>query len=178
VIGSGICLQVAEVLDGFGVNKWPVHRHEGTLVDIFPPDRLIYLSPDSENVLQVMMGWALSLVLLPPLSNFKLHNCCNNLMIAFHLHVPCSSRQELDLQKCYVVGGIVDRTIRNHISLSKAAALELQTARLPLDEYLQVVVIIVVAAAAVKGSGRGCDGKMSSSRNCRHHTAEMDDGSP
>lgn len=44
--------------------------------------------------------------------------------------------REFDHRKVYVVGAIVDRSIQSGISLANAKRLQLATARLPLDEYL------------------------------------------
>jgi tRNA (guanine9-N1)-methyltransferase len=40
--------------------------------------------------------------------------------------------QEVDLTKVYVIGGIVDRSVKKGTSLKKAESLGLKTARLPL----------------------------------------------
>ncbi|DBA03272.1 TPA: hypothetical protein N0F65_011631 [Lagenidium giganteum] len=46
--------------------------------------------------------------------------------------------EEIDPSKVYVVGGIVDRTVRKNETLSKAQAHSYQTARLPLHEHMTV----------------------------------------
>ncbi|CAM4506211.1 unnamed protein product [Leuciscus chuanchicus] len=44
--------------------------------------------------------------------------------------------RQFDHRKVYVVGAIVDRSIQSGVSLANAKRLQLATARLPLDEYL------------------------------------------
>lgn len=44
--------------------------------------------------------------------------------------------RKYDHDKVYIIGGMVDRSIRSGISLANAKRLRLATARLPLDEYL------------------------------------------
>uniref|UniRef100_A0A8C6TT85 tRNA methyltransferase 10 homolog C n=1 Tax=Neogobius melanostomus TaxID=47308 RepID=A0A8C6TT85_9GOBI len=41
-----------------------------------------------------------------------------------------------DHNKVYIIGGMVDRTVRSGLSLANAKRLQLATARLPLDEFL------------------------------------------
>jgi hypothetical protein len=43
-----------------GVNSWRVHKHEQPVFDVFSPESLVYLSPDSSNVLQVGLGNSLA----------------------------------------------------------------------------------------------------------------------
>lgn len=42
-----------------------------------------------------------------------------------------------DHNKVYIIGGMVDRSIQSGLSLANAKRLKLETARLPLDDYLQ-----------------------------------------
>jgi tRNA (guanine9-N1)-methyltransferase len=58
-------------------------------------EQIVYLSPDSENVLT-----------------------------------------DISSDKVYVIGGIVDRSVRKSETFNKAKRLEVQTARLPLQEIL------------------------------------------
>ncbi|KAM9817127.1 tRNA methyltransferase 10 homolog C [Neosynchiropus ocellatus] len=64
-------------------------------VDVFPHDRLVYLTADSPNVLRTY-----------------------------------------DHSKVYIIGALVDRSIKSGLSFANAKRLKLNTARLPLDEYL------------------------------------------
>ncbi|XP_055948398.1 uncharacterized protein LOC129981548 [Argiope bruennichi] len=63
--------------------------------DLFDSENIIYLSPDSENVLET-----------------------------------------LDSNKVYVIGGIVDDTVKKDLSLNHAKNFNIKTARLPIVEYL------------------------------------------
>ncbi|NXQ92090.1 TM10B methyltransferase, partial [Nyctibius grandis] len=64
-------------------------------LDLFPLDAIVYLTPDSENVLQ-----------------------------------------DIDPDKVYVLGGLVDESIHKKINLRRAQEQSLQTARLPIREYM------------------------------------------
>ncbi|KAM9330655.1 tRNA methyltransferase 10 homolog B [Gastrophryne carolinensis] len=79
--------------DGF-VN-YLVESTEDCFLDLFPLESIIYLTPDSENVL-----------------------------VDFD---PC---------KVYVLGGLVDESIQKKVTYHKAKENGLQTARLPIQEYM------------------------------------------
>ncbi|MBN3303514.1 TM10C methyltransferase, partial [Amia calva] len=81
---------------GTAWDKILVSTTEMQHVQVFPRDRLVYLTADSPNVLRAF-----------------------------------------DHNKVYIVGSIVDRSIQTGLSLANAKRLQLATARLPLDEYLQ-----------------------------------------
>ncbi|KAK1948182.1 tRNA methyltransferase 10 B [Phytophthora citrophthora] len=108
---AAICVQ-------HGVPSWKIGKHEDALEQIYDSNELVYLSPDSENVLE-----------------------------------------QLDPACVYVVGGIVDRSVRKvgwihsfksqivHLThcdpckqgetQTKAASRGIRTARLPLQEYFE-----------------------------------------
>eukprot|EP00644_Phytophthora_capsici_P002157 jgi/Phyca11/115103/e_gw1.27.386.1 len=73
-----------------------IGRHEDALEQIYEVNELVYLTPDSENVLE-----------------------------------------QLDPTCVYVVGGIVDRSVRKGETQTKAASRGIRTARLPLQEYFE-----------------------------------------
>ncbi|KAF4797009.1 tRNA methyltransferase 10B [Turdus rufiventris] len=64
-------------------------------LDLFPLESIVYLTPDSENVLE-----------------------------------------DIDPDKVYVLGGLVDESIHKQLTLRKAREQRLQTARLPIREYM------------------------------------------
>ncbi|NXR10896.1 TM10B methyltransferase, partial [Semnornis frantzii] len=64
-------------------------------LDLFPLDAIVYLTPDSENVLE-----------------------------------------DIDANKVYVLGGLVDESIHKKLTLQRAQEQALQTARLPIREYM------------------------------------------
>ncbi|NXF07034.1 TM10B methyltransferase, partial [Smithornis capensis] len=64
-------------------------------LDLFPLDAIVYLTPDSENVLE-----------------------------------------DVDPSKVYVLGGLVDESIHKQLTLRRAREQSLQTARLPIREYM------------------------------------------
>ncbi|KAG3023409.1 hypothetical protein JG687_00007427 [Phytophthora cactorum] len=88
---AGICAQ-------HGVPSWKIGRHEEPLEHLYDADELVYLSPDSDNVLK-----------------------------------------RLDPAYVYVVGGIVDRSVRKGETRTKAASRGIRTARLPLQEHFKQV---------------------------------------
>lgn len=47
------CMQVVEVGRKQGLGQWKVHRHEEDLLDVFPRESIVYLSPDATDVLEV-----------------------------------------------------------------------------------------------------------------------------
>ncbi|XP_074654537.1 tRNA-dihydrouridine(16/17) synthase [NAD(P)(+)]-like isoform X2 [Tubulanus polymorphus] len=79
--------------DGF--EQYIVNMHEELHGDIFDPADIVYLSPDSENVLE-----------------------------------------DLDISKVYMIGGLVDESVTKNITQSRANSSHIQTARLPIDEYM------------------------------------------
>ncbi|NXD30160.1 TM10B methyltransferase, partial [Spelaeornis formosus] len=64
-------------------------------LDLFPLEAIVYLTPDSENVLE-----------------------------------------DIDPNKVYVLGGLVDESIHKQLTLRRARQQSLQTARLPIREYM------------------------------------------
>ncbi|KFO86110.1 tRNA methyltransferase 10 B, partial [Buceros rhinoceros silvestris] len=64
-------------------------------LDLFPSDAIVYLTPDSENVLE-----------------------------------------DIDPNKVYILGGLVDESIHKKLTLQRAREQSLQTARLPIREYM------------------------------------------
>ncbi|NWX21385.1 TM10B methyltransferase, partial [Aegotheles bennettii] len=64
-------------------------------LDLFPLDTIVYLTPDSENVLE-----------------------------------------DIDPNKVYVLGGLVDESIHKKLTLQRAREQSLHTARLPIREYM------------------------------------------
>ncbi|NWS20842.1 TM10B methyltransferase, partial [Pachyramphus minor] len=64
-------------------------------LDLFPLDAIVYLTPDSENVLE-----------------------------------------DINPDKVYVLGGLVDESIHKQLTLRRAREQCLQTARLPIREYM------------------------------------------
>ncbi|NXT62045.1 TM10B methyltransferase, partial [Chaetops frenatus] len=66
-----------------------------SFLDLFPLDAIVYLTPDSENVLE-----------------------------------------DIDPDKVYVLGGLVDESIHKQLTLRRAQDQSLQTARLPIREYM------------------------------------------
>eukprot|EP01127_Copromyxa_protea_P021924 TRINITY_DN7661_c0_g1_i2.p1 TRINITY_DN7661_c0_g1~~TRINITY_DN7661_c0_g1_i2.p1 ORF type:complete len:292 (-),score=88.36 TRINITY_DN7661_c0_g1_i2:3-878(-) len=84
-----------ERLNKVDVPDWKVWTHEESFDKAFDPESLIYLSPDSPNILT-----------------------------------------ELEEDKVYVIGGLVDHNKLKGLSYKKATDLGLRTARLPLSELL------------------------------------------
>ncbi|NXX47364.1 TM10B methyltransferase, partial [Tricholaema leucomelas] len=64
-------------------------------LDLFPVDAVVYLTPDSENVLE-----------------------------------------DIDANKVYILGGLVDESIHKKLTLQRAQEQAVQTARLPIREYM------------------------------------------
>jgi len=77
--------------DGFDNYIW--NRSSKSVTELFPPDKIIYLSPDSKNVLQ-----------------------------------------NIDHDKVYVIGGLVDSCVKKNLSLDYSNGNCLNSARLPIAE--------------------------------------------
>ncbi|ETI40532.1 hypothetical protein F441_14008 [Phytophthora nicotianae CJ01A1] len=88
--------ELAVIFTQHGVPSWKMGRHEEPLEHLYDSDKLVYLSPDSDNVLE-----------------------------------------QLDPAYAYVVGGIVDRSVRKGETKTKAATRGIRTARLPLQEHYE-----------------------------------------
>ncbi|CAH2293685.1 tRNA methyltransferase 10 homolog B [Pelobates cultripes] len=79
--------------DGF-IN-YLINKTENCFLDVFPLEKIIYLTPDADNALK-----------------------------------------DIDPQKVYVLGGLVDESIQKKLTYHKARENGLQTARLPIPEYM------------------------------------------
>ncbi|POM62076.1 tRNA (guanine-N(1)-)-methyltransferase [Phytophthora palmivora] len=91
------CTQdLATICSQHGAMSWKIGRHVEPLEQLYNADELVYLSPDSENVLD-----------------------------------------RLDPSCVYVVGGIVDRSVRKGETRAKATSHGYRTARLPLQEHFE-----------------------------------------
>uniref|UniRef100_A0A663FG76 tRNA methyltransferase 10 homolog B n=1 Tax=Aquila chrysaetos chrysaetos TaxID=223781 RepID=A0A663FG76_AQUCH len=93
VVGSLIYEECFRMNDGF--SNYLMDTTEESYLDLFPLDAIVYLTPDSENVLE-----------------------------------------DIDPNKVYVLGGLVDESIHKKLTLQRAREQSLQTARLPIREYM------------------------------------------
>uniref|UniRef100_A0A8C3JDV4 tRNA methyltransferase 10 homolog B n=1 Tax=Calidris pygmaea TaxID=425635 RepID=A0A8C3JDV4_9CHAR len=93
VVGSLIYEECFRMNDGF--SNYLMDTTQESYLDLFPLDAIVYLTPDSENVLE-----------------------------------------DIDPSKVYVLGGLVDESIHKKLTLQRAQEQSLQTARLPIREYM------------------------------------------
>ncbi|KAM4878633.1 tRNA methyltransferase 10 homolog B isoform 1-T1 [Sylvia borin] len=91
--GTPIYEQCFRMNDGFA--GYLMDTTPESYLDLFPLEAIVYLTPDSENVLE-----------------------------------------DIDPDKVYVLGGLVDESIRKQLTLRRAQEQCLQTARLPIREYM------------------------------------------
>ncbi|KAM6363692.1 tRNA methyltransferase 10 homolog B isoform 2-T2 [Pluvialis apricaria] len=93
VVGSLIHEECFRMNDGFC--NYLMETTQESYLNLFPLDAIVYLTPDSENVLE-----------------------------------------DIDPSKVYVLGGLVDESIHKNLTLQRAQEQSLQTARLPIREYM------------------------------------------
>ncbi|XP_025955130.1 tRNA methyltransferase 10 homolog B isoform X2 [Dromaius novaehollandiae] len=93
VVGSLIYEECFRMNDGF--SNYLMGTTQESYLDLFPLDTVVYLTPDSENVLE-----------------------------------------DIDPKKVYILGGLVDESIHKKLTLQRARDQSLQTARLPIREYM------------------------------------------
>ncbi|XP_030367509.1 tRNA methyltransferase 10 homolog B isoform X1 [Strigops habroptila] len=93
VVGSLIYEECFRMNDGF--SNYLIDTTQESYLDLFPLDAIVYLTPDSENVLE-----------------------------------------DIDPNKVYILGGLVDESIHKKLTLQRAQEQSLQTARLPIREYM------------------------------------------
>eukprot|EP01031_Cornospumella_fuschlensis_P039847 gene39847-48521_t len=86
---------VFDSLQKQGLDHWFVDKHSEGAEQIFPKDKLVYLSPDATEVLET-----------------------------------------IESDKVYVIGGIVDRSVKKNLTLDKAKLHGLRVARFPVQEYV------------------------------------------
>ncbi|XP_062369455.1 tRNA methyltransferase 10 homolog B [Cinclus cinclus] len=91
--GTPIYEQCFRMNDGFA--GYLMDTTPESYLDLFPLEAIVYLTPDSENVLE-----------------------------------------DIDPDKVYVLGGLVDESIHKQLTLRRAREQRLQTARLPIREYM------------------------------------------
>jgi len=80
-----------------GYENWDIHFHEKDYLDIFPKDKLVYLSSESDNVIK-----------------------------------------ELEQDKIYIIGGLVDHNSHKGICYKKAVEQGIAHGQLPIGEYFDV----------------------------------------
>ena len=78
-----------------GFEQYVVAMEEKDVTELFEPSEIIYLSPDSDNVLET-----------------------------------------LEESKVYIIGGLVDDSVKKDTSKAFSCQLKLQTGRLPIDEFM------------------------------------------
>ncbi|CAM5146580.1 unnamed protein product [Natator depressus] len=89
-----------------GFSNYLMDTTPESYLDLFPLETIIYLTPDSEN------AWP-------------------------HVRsVSFLALQDIDPHRVYVLGGLVDESIQKKLTLQKAQEHSLQTARLPIAEYM------------------------------------------
>ncbi|XP_054034835.1 tRNA methyltransferase 10 homolog B [Dryobates pubescens] len=91
--GSLIYRECLRMNDGF--SSYLMDTTQESYLDLFPLDAIVYLTPDSDNVLE-----------------------------------------DIEADKVYVLGGLVDESIHKKLTLQRAQEQALQTARLPIREYM------------------------------------------
>jgi tRNA (guanine9-N1)-methyltransferase len=79
-----------------GAPNWKVVQEERDYLQLFPKDQLVYLSPESNNILR-----------------------------------------SINSEKIYIIGGLVDHNRLKGISFKKATAQGIETAKLPVKEYIE-----------------------------------------
>jgi len=77
-----------------GVDRWKVDQHEGGPWDVFPKERLVFLTPDAET-----------------------------------------SLDRFEDSTIYIIGGVVDRSVRKSVTLNRALEERITVRRLPIQEY-------------------------------------------
>eukprot|EP01024_Parvocaulis_polyphysoides_P011469 TRINITY_DN14015_c0_g4_i1.p2 TRINITY_DN14015_c0_g4~~TRINITY_DN14015_c0_g4_i1.p2 ORF type:complete len:349 (-),score=24.09 TRINITY_DN14015_c0_g4_i1:308-1354(-) len=82
--------------DKLGAEHWSCHKHTENVLQLFPVDQLVILSPDAEQPLQ-----------------------------------------EVEKDKIYVIGGLVDRTVQKNITQQFGFLNGLQTRRLQVNELIE-----------------------------------------
>uniref|UniRef100_A0A8C8RG59 tRNA methyltransferase 10 homolog B n=1 Tax=Pelusios castaneus TaxID=367368 RepID=A0A8C8RG59_9SAUR len=93
VTGSLIHEECLRMNDGF--SNYLMDTTHKSYLDLFPLETIVYLTPDSENVLE-----------------------------------------DIEPHRVYILGGLVDESIQKKLTLQKAQEHSLQTARLPIPEYM------------------------------------------
>jgi tRNA (guanine9-N1)-methyltransferase len=88
--------ELRDYLEYMGSKNWFIYTYEHSLPEIDFGKKLIYLTPDSENVLK-----------------------------------------EVTKDTMYIIGGLVDKPVSRNQSLYRARLYSIETARLPLDDFIK-----------------------------------------
>jgi len=92
---NGSAREIFNSIDGY--KNWDVHNFEESLEDLWQKEEIVYLTSESENVLE-----------------------------------------QLDPEKLYVIGGLIDRNAHKGLTHSLAKEKGFQHARLPIDEHVSL----------------------------------------
>lgn len=96
-----------------GYRNWDLHFSSEHYSQQFSKERLVYLTAESEEVLEVC-----------PVINTR------------YLFTLFQHFKKLDEDKVYVIGGLVDHNHHKGLCHEKATELGIPTARLPIDEFI------------------------------------------
>ena len=84
-----------DLIKSQGIDRWKVDQHEEAPWNVFPKERLVFLTPDAETTLD---------------------------------------RFEDD--SIFIIGGVVDRSVRKSVTLNRASEERITVRRLPIREYV------------------------------------------
>ena len=121
--------------------QWPCEFRQETLSQIWRTNfsRLIYLTADSDAILINVKSGRTSNDVEDVIDDASIHEAGKT--STYHTRPDsgagyCNQTSRLDMSPIYVVGGFVDRNRHKGATLSKARALGIRHARLPLQENL------------------------------------------
>ncbi|XP_064358200.1 tRNA methyltransferase 10 homolog B isoform X3 [Dromaius novaehollandiae] len=106
-------------------------------LDLFPLDTVVYLTPDSENghgEQQRCLRTGRKPVSLQ--SSERARRRTRELQASQPHLDPWKVLEDIDPKKVYILGGLVDESIHKKLTLQRARDQSLQTARLPIREYM------------------------------------------
>ncbi|XP_064358199.1 tRNA methyltransferase 10 homolog B isoform X1 [Dromaius novaehollandiae] len=135
VVGSLIYEECFRMNDGF--SNYLMGTTQESYLDLFPLDTVVYLTPDSENghgEQQRCLRTGRKPVSLQ--SSERARRRTRELQASQPHLDPWKVLEDIDPKKVYILGGLVDESIHKKLTLQRARDQSLQTARLPIREYM------------------------------------------
>lgn len=137
---TGFTGEAARIGENRNANKWPIKFFKEPAQELFTRESLVVLSPDADKPLEALEEGKARHRLLPCVPHIWRNGSLPPLRAAHPRMAEAPSRRDAmhlpRLSQVYVIGGIVDRTVKKHETKSFAEEANVECRRLPIQEVV------------------------------------------